>query len=158
MKRLRSSDARVFPPEEFARLVMLAISSGEQPSNEAKDGHVDALTQDGSTIRVPVPDNPYQRATVAVSAYFVDDDVGLKSVMWRFGALMYLLDRSVLKRWVQHDSDRSMRIHPAVLDVASYWRLSDNGRFAQKKFVQAVEAVAAQNYPHLKDWIKPESI
>ena len=156
MKSLQPTDARVFPPQEFAQLVLMAITGGEHQASEAKDGHVDTLAEDGSTIRVPVPDNPYQRAASVVSEYFVDDEVGLDSIMWRFSALMYLLDRKILKAWVKHDPGASVRIHPAVLDVASYLRLSSNGRFAQRKFVQAVEAVAAQNYPHQKAWVEPE--
>ena len=138
MKHLPADDAEVFPPDRFARLVLVAITSGEHNPGEEEAGHVDALAADGSTIRVPVSDNPYQRAAAALSEHFMDDESGLKSLMWRFGALMNLLERKVLQRWIKQDENQSMRIHPAVLDVASYMRLSRNGRFAQKKFVQAV--------------------
>ncbi len=156
MKQLRADDAQVFPPEQFARLVLVAISSGEHSPGVDDAGHVDALAADGSTIRVPVSNNPYQRAADALSEYFEDDEPGLKSLMWRFGALMYLLERKILQRWIKLDQNQSMRIHPAVLDVASYLRLSRNGRFAQKKFVQAVNAVALQNYTHLQDWTETD--
>jgi hypothetical protein len=156
MKHLRPDDAQVFPPDQFARLVIVAISSGEHHPGEDEAGHVDALAGDGSTIRVPVSANPYQRAAAALSEYFENDEPGLKSLMWRFSALMALLERKVLQRWVKQDHNQSMRIHPAVLDVASYLRLSSNGRFAQKKFVQAVNAVASQNYSHLQDWAEAD--
>ena len=156
MKHLRPDDAQVFPPDKFARLVLVAISSGEHNLDQDEAGHVDTLAADGSTIRVPVSDNPYQRAAAALSEYFEDDEPGLKSLIWRFGALMNLLERKVLQRWIKQDQNQSMRIHPAVLDVASYLRLSSNGRFAQKKFVQAVNAVALQNYSHLQNWTEAD--
>ena len=155
MKQLRPDEAQVFPPDKFAHLVLVAITSGEHNSG-GDAGHVDALAADGSTIRVPVSENPYQRAAAALGEYFEDDEAGLNSLMWRFGALMKLLELKILQRWIKLDENQSMRIHPAVLDVASYLRLSRNGRFAQKKFLQAVNAVALQNYSHLQDWDEVE--
>ena len=63
-----------------------------------------------------------------------------------------VLSRGTLADWARVREGGRSALHPAVIDVASRMRLSRNGRFAPRKFLDAVARTAAQAYPELADW------
>lgn len=79
--------------------------------------------------------------------------------MVRFQALMDLYVSDVLSDWMRPsgtilaDGESSGEdIHPAIIDIAATQRLSPNGRFARKKFLEAVERNVHENYQDFTPW------
>lgn len=139
-----------FDARDFAHIVMLGIAAGE-----AGDGEplvVDAPKPDGTVEVLEVPDNPYSKATFALRKHFRGDDLAFASAVMRFRAFMNLLSRGALEKWVQRRDGERLAIHPAALDVASQLKISRNGRFAPRKFQQAVAEVARVHYTRLEGW------
>ena len=113
---------------------------------------LDRLEADGSVSMLQVPDTPHGRAAFALKRHFAGDDAGFQSALPRFRALMDLFSRGVLAGWMRAGDGGRSSLHPAVLDVASHMRLSRNGRFAPRKFLDEVQRAAAAQYPELAGW------
>ena len=156
MKRQRPEDAPALEPAEFARAFQLAIVAGERPQDldeqSAAGDHEELVGDDGLPLQLS--DTPFNRAAMALKRRYGDDRIQFASAFYRFRALMDLISRDALGVWARSSIQRdgALRIHPAVLDVASEMRLSKNGKFASRKFVEAVEALARERYPDLPEW------
>jgi hypothetical protein len=146
----RGAAVPAIDPAIFADAVLVGLAAGEQPG----EGEVAAeqARADGGVSLLRIPDSPYSRAAFALKRRFADDEVMFRSALARFRALMHLFSRGVLAPWSrQRDGGRSA-IHPAVIDVASRMRLSDNGHFAPRKFTAAVARTVRERYPRLEGW------
>jgi hypothetical protein len=137
-------------PALFADAVLVGLAAGEQPG----DGAVSAerTDSDGGVSLLQVPNSPYSRAAFALKRRFADDEALFRSALARFRALMHLFSRGVLAPWSRARAGGRSAIHPAVIDVASQMRLSDNGHFAPRKFTDAVARTARERYPRLDGW------
>jgi hypothetical protein len=153
MKGLRPEQAMAFDAAEFARVVMIGIAAGE--SGDDASLVVDRPAPDGSVEVLEVPDNPHSKAAFALRRHYARDDRAFASALMRFRAFMGLLARGGLEGWVQRRSGGRLAIHPAALDVASQLKISRNGRFAPRKFQQAMAEVAAVHYRDLEGWGRP---
>lgn len=156
MKRQRPEDAVALEAAEFAEVFQLAILAGERPQEldgEAATGPAEELLGDDG-LPLQLSDTPYNRAAIALKRRYGNDRAGFASAFYRFRALMDLISKDALGAWARSSIRRqgALRIHPAVLDVASDMRLSKNGRFALKKFFTEVEIVARERYPDLAEW------
>ncbi len=156
MKKQRPENACALEPAEFAQAFQLAIVAGERPQDLedlAVSGlHEELLGDDGLPLQLS--DTPYNRAAMALKRRYAEDRAVFASAFYRFRALMELISRDALGAWARSSIKRqgALRIHPAVLDVASDMRLSKNGKFASRKFLDAVEALARERYPDLPEW------
>lgn len=156
MKKHRPEDARALEPEEFAEMFQLAVVAGERPQDledeTLADPDSELVGDDGLPLQLS--DTPYNRAAIALKRRYGKDRSGFASAFYRFRALMDLISRDALGEWSRSSIRRqgALRIHPAVLDVASDMRLSKNGKFALQKFLAAVESVARERYPDLAEW------
>jgi hypothetical protein len=137
----RTAAAKQFAPHEFARLVDIAIQAGQQrPPVIATAEH---------SAR-----NPYYNAALALHEEFRDDAPGFDSAMTRFVALMRLFTADRLGAWARRGDSNGQHsaIHPAVIHVAAQMTLNPNGRFPEKRFLEAVAEVAAASYPDITGW------
>ncbi|MDH3413176.1 MAG: hypothetical protein OEM98_11875 [Gammaproteobacteria bacterium] len=156
MTKHRPEDAGALDAGEFAEVFQLAILAGERPQDlegEAAAGPDEELLGDDG-LPLQLSDTPYNRAAMALKRRYGEDRGGFASAFYRFRALMELISKDALGAWARSSIRRqgALRIHPAVLDVASDMRLSKNGKFAMKKFLAEVEIVARERYPALAEW------
>lgn len=138
---------------EFAEAFELAVIAGERPQElEDASGELEVSGSDGHPIRLS--DTPYNRAGYALKRRYGEDQAGFESALYRFRALMELISKDALGPWARSSIRRqgALRLHPAVLDVASSMRLSKNGSFAVKKFLRQVETTARARYADLAEW------
>lgn len=133
--RTRPQDVSPLEPAEFGIAFQLALDAGQSSDNASSS-------------------SPYERASFALKRYFANRTDRFVSADFRFQALMDLYTRDVLVDWVRSGSGGSVRteIHPAVLDVASRLRLSSNGKFPVRKFLEDVTQTAKRNYADLDQW------
>lgn len=156
MKKQRPEHACPMDPAEFARAFQLAVIAGERPQDledpETSDPHEELLGDDGLPLQLS--DTPFNRAAAALKRRYGEDRAVFASAFYRFRALMELVSRDALGVWARSSIRRqgALRLHPAVLDVASGMRLSKNGKFASRKFLGAVKTVAQERYPDLLEW------
>lgn len=151
----RPDQVPVLDPALFAGAVLAGIAAGESGAGESGAGEplsVDRMEADGSVSVTQLPDSPHSRAAFALKRHFGDDDATFRSAWARFQALMDLFSRGTLEDWARPGEGSRSALHPAVIDVASHMRLSANGRFAPRKFLDTVAATARERYPHLTDW------
>ena len=134
-KRPRPQDSAPLEPAEFGIAFQLALDAGQIPS-------------DASSA------SPWERASFALKRHFPDREDKFHAANYRFQAVMDLYIRNVLSDWIRSgdDASRRMEIHPAVLDVASRFRLASNGKFPARKFLESVLATARENYSDLEEW------
>ncbi len=143
-------------PAEFAEAFQLAIIAGERPQDleesAASEPYEELLGDNGLPLQLS--DTPYNRAATALKRRYGEDRAAFVSAFYRFRALMELVSNEALGAWARSSIRRrgALRIHPAVLDVASNMRLSKNGKFASRKFLDAVETLARERYPDLPEW------
>ena len=156
MKSMPPETAQPIDPREFAQAVLLGIAAGESPGGG--DYTVDRPNANGSVDITEIPDNPYSKATFALRRHYRDDDHAFASALMRFRALMSLLGRGALQQWVHCHPRGRIAIHPAALDVASQMRLSKNGRFAPRKFLNAVAETAHRHYPQFSWAIQTDEV
>jgi len=104
---------------------------------------------------------PWQKAADAIAELFVHDQASFRPAMLRFQALMDLYVHDTLSPWIRPSAAAGMGpsaqkagddIHPAVIDVAATMRLSANGRFAPRKFIESVERNVELNYQDFSPW------
>jgi len=150
MSARRAQDAPALDAGVFARAVIAALAAGESADGEA--AALDRLEADGSVSLLDVPDTPHGRAAFALKRHFAGDEAAFRGALPRFRALMDLFSRGTLGEWVRSGDGGRSALHPAVLDVASQMRLSRNGRFAPRKFLDEVQRTAASRYPELAGW------
>lgn len=156
MKKHRPEDACPMEPAEFAQAFQLAIIAGERPQDledpAASDPQEELLGDDGLPLQLS--DTPYNRAAMALKRRYGDNRTVFASAFYRFRALMDLVSKGALGAWARSSIRRqgALRLHPAVLDVASEMRLSKNGKFASRKFLDAVKTLAEERYPDLPEW------
>lgn len=156
MKKHRPDKACSMKPAEFAAAFQLAIIAGERPQDledpKASDHHEELLGDDGLPLQLS--DTPYNRAAMALKRRYGEDRALFASAFYRFRALMELVSSDDLGAWARASIRRkgALRIHPAVLDVASDMRLSKNGKFASRKFLDAVKQLAHERYRDLPEW------
>lgn len=131
----RPQDVAALEPAEFGIAFQIAIDAGQGPSNATSS-------------------SPWERAGFALKRHFSDQKEKFDSAHFRFRALMDLYTRNVLTDWTRSGDHASRRIeiHPAVLDVASRFRLASNGRFPVRKFLEEVSITATKNYADLEEW------
>lgn len=150
MAKPTPADALKFTPAQFADVVVVALAAGQG----AQDGEgFEGVAKGSGEVALTVPDSPYQRAAFALKAKFPHEPQRFRSALWRFSAMMDLLNRNALDVWVRRteNHERSM-LHPAVLDVAATMRVNKNGRFAPRKFIEQVALIAAENYGDDASW------
>jgi len=156
MKKQRPENACALEPAEFAQAFQLAIIAGERPQ-DLEDASASELPEElvgDDGLPLQLSDTPYNRAAMALKRRYPEDRAVFASAFYRFRALMELISGDALGAWARSSIRRqgALRIHPAVLDVASDMRLSKNGKFAARKFLDAVEALARERYPDLPEW------
>ena len=155
-RKQRPENARALEPSEFAEMFQLAIVAGERPQDlaelEGADSELELVGDDGLPLQLS--DTPYNRAAIALRKRYAEDKAGFASAFYRFRALMELIANDSLGHWARPSIRRqgTLRLHPAVLDVASDMRISKNGRFAVRKFLDAVERLAEERYADLGEW------
>ena len=137
-------------PARFARALIAGLAAGEAAGEESISSQ--GRAPDGSVTVTTLPDSPHTRAAFALKRHFAGDDAAFESAWPRFRALMDLFSRGLLGVWARAGEGGRSALHPAVIDVASHMRLSDNGRFAPRKFLAAVAATARERYPELEGW------
>jgi len=153
VSRARRGEAEALDPALFARAVVAGLAAGEAaPGDGAAPVAVDGVAPDGGVSLLQLPDGAYARAAFALKRLFAGDPARFRSAYARFRALMDLFARGVLEPWTRPRGAGRTALHPAVIDVASRMRLSDNGRFAPRKFARAVEETARMHYPDLEGW------
>lgn len=156
MKKHRPEQACSMKPTEFAAAFQLAIIAGERPQDledaAGPDRHEELLGDDGLPLQLS--DTPYNRAAMTLKRRYGEDRAAFASAFYRFRALMELVSSNALGQWARLSIRRkgALRIHPAVLDVASEMRLSKNGKFASRKFLDAVKELAQERYSGLNEW------
>jgi len=130
-----ASDTQPISPTLFGQLVALAISAGQQRAPSIEQNEAPAH-------------NPFIQAAVAVREQLHEQPELFDPVMNRFTALMDLYNNNRLGRWIRTSprNRNAQDIHPAVVHVAAQYKLKKNGRFPEKRFLQAVEEMAAA-YP-----------
>ncbi len=137
-------------PEVFAGAVLAGLAAGE--SGAGPGVAAERVGADGSLTVLEVPDSPHGRAAFALKRHFAGDEAAFRSAHARFRALMHLFAGGALGPWTRARDGGRTALHPAVIDVASRMRLSDNGRFAPRKFLDAVARAARESYPDLAGW------
>jgi len=145
--RKRTRDTPVLEPAVFAQAVLAGLAAGESAGGDPVA--VDQVASDGSVSMLQVPDSPHGRAAFALKRHFGNDERAFRAALARFRALMDLFSRGALQRWCRQQDGERTALHPAVIDVASQMRLSDNGRFPPRKFAAAVLEAARVHYPQL---------
>ncbi len=143
MAKLRAQDTPSIDAETFWEIVNVGIRAG-QTSEPAVENDLSAQVE-----------NPYYRAGAAIREMLTGEDPLLfEAGMSRFTALMDLYGRNVLDTWLRPSAKgaKAHDIHPAIIDVAARVRLSANGRFAQRKFLDEVESHAAKWYADNDEW------
>jgi hypothetical protein len=132
---MSTNSRRPVAPELFGRMVGIAISAGQQRAPRVQ------------SERDP-PRDPYMQAAVAVREALKEQPELFDAVMNRFTALMDLFNNQRLGEWVRTNprNPKSQDIHPAVIHVASQFKLKANGRFPIERFMQSVVELAEQ-YP-----------
>lgn len=146
----RPDQAPALDPALFAGAVLAGIAAGESGAGEPLS--VDRMEADGSVSVTQLPDSPHSRAAFALKRHFGDDDATFRSAWARFQALMDLFSRGTLEAWARPGEGSRSALHPAVIDVASHMRLSANGHFAPRKFLDTVATTARERYPDLEGW------
>lgn len=133
-----ASQAASFEPEEFGRVVGIAIRAGQAPAS-------------GGTAK---DCDPYHLAARALREEFDWSPEKFESAMDRFAALMHLFVARRLQDWVRTSPGRSdaQDIHPAVIHAAAQTRLKRNGRFPERRFLERVREIAGRYYATLDDW------
>ncbi len=137
-------------PRVFARAVVVGLAAGEGAGGQSVSA--ERLGEDGTLSVLEVPDSPHSRAAFALKRHFAGDPAAFESALRRFRALMHLFSRGALGPYARSRDGERTALHPAVIDVASQMRLSDNGRFAPRKFLAAVARQARERYPDLRGW------
>lgn len=147
MTKVRAQDTPSIDAETFWEIVNVGIRAGQ-----ATDPAV-------GTEVAGQAENPYYRAGNAIRELLTGEDPLLFDAgMSRFTALMDLYGRNVLDTWLRPSGQgakahaKTHDIHPAIIDVAARVRLSANGRFAQRKFLDEVESHAAKWYTDYDEW------
>lgn len=101
------------------------------------EGAVSALQH---TTDPPEGADPIMTVVDAARGHFGDDNVHVKSFLYRFWALMDLVTKGQLAPWVS-DVNQQQQLHPALLLAAAEVRMTKKGRFPAKRFVQHVEEI-----------------
>lgn len=160
MKKPSIKNTPPIEPVKFWEVVQCGIQAGQ---------HIDPAVQSAAS-----QNNPWQQAAQAIAELLQNDQQSYGPAMVRFQALMDLYVRDVLNEWMRPSTppgepgtdDQLQRsgatdarqqasgddIHPAVIDVAATMRLSANGRFATRKFLEAVQNNVEQNYRDFAPW------
>lgn len=120
-----ASTQAAFSAREFGQVVALAIRAG----------------QDERPVAAEAAENPYARAALALRQRYPDQPERFDAAFTRFTALMDLFVRNRLGPWVRNSAGKTdaRDIHPAVVHVAAQMRLKRNGRFPERRFIEAVE-------------------
>ena len=152
--KVRPQDSLAFDSVEFAQFFELAVRAGESPQESAEGGELDVELVGDHGEPVRLADTPYHRAGLVIKRRYETDETRFLSALFRFRALMDLISRKALGRWVRSSIRRegANRVHPAVLDVASSMRVSRNGKFAVRNFLSTVEKTARSHYADLPEW------
>ena len=126
-------DAAPLEPAEFGIAFQIALDAGQSLSDAS---------------------SPWDRASFALKQHFSNRPEKFEAANHRFRAVMDLYIRKALSDWVRSGdhASRRMEIHPAVLDVASGFRIASNGKFPVRKFLEKVSATARENYSDLEEW------
>jgi len=145
MARQRPQDTPSLDATQFWEVVNTGIRAGQETQPIVEQASADDL------------ENPYYRAALAVRDLLGEESPMFSPAMTRFTALMDLYGRHALDEWLRPSpkGGQSHDIHPAIIDIAARMRLSDNGRFAQRKFLDAVETQAAKWYADFDEWEAP---
>ena len=104
----------------------------------------------GEDVRRYSPtDIPINRAAFAIRQEYGADLKMFTSIMFRFMALIEVLQGRRLKKWRRPDPDdkRAEEVHPAVIHAAATEPLNDQGYFTLSTFQKAVERIAKKEYP-----------
>lgn len=79
---------------------------------------------------------------LAAARHFRDDTDKYFSFMWRFWALVVILEDESIREFVRDSEDGSREVHPAVIEVAATFPLRPKDGFDVPGFLERVREVA----------------
>jgi hypothetical protein len=127
-----------FELDDFSYHIELAMAAGSMrtPVRNPELNHV-IIEDDDEVIDLSFRDHPMIRAVFAVKDSMKDSQ-RFSSFLWRFWALMELVNDQRLRPWCQPTADGSgtIMMHTAVIDVGRRLRLSKRGSFNVIAFVK----------------------
>ena len=86
--------------------------------------------------------SPFLGMTTALRRFFGRDYPRLDSFLYRYQALMVLVEDGQVEQWViAGDETHPARLHPALLLAAAEVRMTRNARFPSKRFAARVEEI-----------------
>lgn len=129
----------------FAMQVGMAAGSFRMPMVSPTEYGFTIETADDQSHRLQLADHPLNRFGLAVREHFAGDHALFKSFMWRWFALLNVLELQDCKPYIQREPNASFKlIHSSVLTVAATEPLQDDGEFDhQQFFARVAEAYAA---------------
>ena len=143
MKPAPPHAAAALPPARFAELFLQALSAGQETP---------AATPGGSARLVR---GPHERALFTLRAR-AGDEAEYRAASRRFLALMRLLEGDDVAGLAHAPGGGSTLLHPALLDTAARMPLTRNGSFPPRRFREAAEAAARDDYAALSWPPQPE--
>ena len=86
--------------------------------------------------------DPFRWVSVAVARHFGRDYPHLSNFLYRFWALLQLLDAGSVDEWIlPGDESSPRRLHPAMLLAAAEVRLTRKAKFPARRFAARVEEI-----------------
>ena len=146
-KVVQPQEAIAFDPKEFAeafRSVNEWLVRKTRMQNYELP-RINLVEDHGNISALQFTDNPTIRIITGFKEFFGQDSEKVESAIWRFFGLTSLLRDRKLDKWLKPnpgDSNSSL-VHDAVIGAAATVRLTKDGKFPLQKFLQQVEALAA---------------
>jgi hypothetical protein len=142
MKKLVPSPEEVEPIEarEFmdAYVFAMTVSRGNVPDQIRNPREHKFRVEDRV---VALNDIPMNRFGLALAQKFDGRDATFRSFMWRFWALLEMLESPLLSDFVR-TREGVLEAHPAILFVAAQMRLNAKLQFDEQAFVSEVGRIA----------------
>lgn len=137
---VQPKDAVAFEPTEFLFTLQSCGEMARQPGllNRPAEHGFGIIGDDGKATRYHFTDIFENRFGMAVCQRFQNDRRKYFSFMWRWFALMEVVQSGALDGHYLRRGEQEHEIHDAVFHVAASFPLTAKGRFSRRAFLSAL--------------------